>query len=180
MSEPDFSNKEEAFEALRKWHDEIRATLQKEFDARTAAAVAAVTQPLADRIVELEAMLGARHALAVAELERAAGVVSALEAERDALRAELERERMRLVACSVVSKANTPESAARERQMHADYRSPACDDVATAVDREMALRAQVEAARAYAQGRIRTHWRVPDVYITANDVLRAMDGVTPK
>ena len=44
MSEPDFSNKEEAFEVLRKWHDEIRATLQKEFDARTAAAVAAARE----------------------------------------------------------------------------------------------------------------------------------------
>lgn len=60
------------------------------------------------------------------------------------LELELERERMRLAACGVVAGANTPEPAARHRQMHADYRSAACDDVAAAVDREIALRAQVE------------------------------------
>ena len=68
--------------------------------------------------------------------------------ERDEARAELERERMRLVACGVVAMSNTPESAARNREMHADYRSASCDDVASAVDREMALRAEVDALRA--------------------------------
>lgn len=41
--------------------------------------------------------------------------------------------------------SNTPESAARNREMHADYRSESCNDVASAVDREMALRAERDA-----------------------------------
>lgn len=56
--------------------------------------------------------------------------------------AELERERMRLAACGVVSMSNTPEAAAKARDMHADYRSASCDDAAGAVDREMAIRAE--------------------------------------
>ena len=56
---------------------------------------------------------------------------------------EMEKLRMRLVACSVVANANTPEAAAQQRQMHPGYRSGACEDVAVAVDREMALRARV-------------------------------------
>ena len=63
------------------------------------------------------------------------------------LRAELETERMRLVACSVIALANTPESAASARGMHPDYQSPYCDDVARAVDREIALRAELEECR---------------------------------
>lgn len=63
--------------------------------------------------------------------------------ERDSLRAELETERMRLVACSVIALANTPESAASARDMHPDYQSPYCDDVARAIDREIALRAEL-------------------------------------
>lgn len=64
--------------------------------------------------------------------------------ECDRLRAELETERMRLVACSVIALANTPESAASARDMHPDYRSPYCDDVARAIDREIALRAELK------------------------------------
>ena len=59
------------------------------------------------------------------------------------LRAELETERMRLVACSVIALANTPESAASARDMHPDYQSPYCDDVARAIVREIALRAEL-------------------------------------
>ena len=71
--------------------------------------------------------------------------MKALEAERDALRLELENERMRLVACGVVAQANTPESAVKAREMHADYHSASCNDVAAAVDREIALRLRVAA-----------------------------------
>ena len=39
--------------------------------------------------------------------------------------------------------------------------------------------AQVEAARKVCELRIKTQWRVPDVYITAHDVLRAMDEAKP-
>lgn len=63
-------------------------------------------------------------------------------AERDGLRDELERERMRLVACGVVAMADTPESAARARDMHPDYRSASCDDVARMVDKLIELRGQ--------------------------------------
>ena len=64
----------------------------------------------------------------------------AMKSELDRLRAELERERMRLAACGVVAQANTPETAAEARKMHEDYRSASCDAVAAAVDREMSLR----------------------------------------
>ena len=68
--------------------------------------------------------------------------------EIERLRAELETERMRLAACSVIALANTPESAASARGIHPDYRSASCDDVARAVDREIALRAENEALNA--------------------------------
>ena len=64
-------------------------------------------------------------------------------AEVEALRADLERERMRLAACGVVAMADTPDSAARARDMHPDYRSASCDDVARTVNALMALRARV-------------------------------------
>ena len=60
-----------------------------------------------------------------------------------ALEAECERLRMQLAACGVVALANTPESAAQARQMHPDYMSASCSDVANAVDREITLRQQL-------------------------------------
>lgn len=86
-------------------------------------------------------------------------------------------------ACGVMAGANTPESAARQRQMHADYRSASCDDVAAAVDREMALRAerdalraQVEAARAVA-----AMFKECDLgFYGARAVIAAMDGAKLK
>ena len=65
-----------------------------------------------------------------------------------ALEAELERERMRLAACGVVALSDTPESAAKAREMHADYRSAACDDVARRVDECVLLRTELAQARA--------------------------------
>jgi len=56
------------------------------------------------------------------------------------LEAELERERLRLAACGVVAMADTPESAARARDMHPDYRSASLDDVIRQVDALMELR----------------------------------------
>jgi hypothetical protein len=67
-----------------------------------------------------------------------------LEAARAPLLEELERERMRLVACGVVAMSDTPESAASARDMHADYRSEACESVARRVDECIRRRAQVE------------------------------------
>ena len=69
-------------------------------------------------------------------------------AEVEALRAELERERMRLAACGVVALSDTPASAQRNRDMLPEYRSASCDDVARRVDECMALRATVAQMRA--------------------------------
>lgn len=60
-----------------------------------------------------------------------------------ALQAECERLRMQLVACGVVALANTPDSAAKARDMHPDYMSASCQDVMRAVDAEMGLRTQL-------------------------------------
>ena len=73
-------------------------------------------------------------------------------AERDALNAELGSERMRLAACSAVALADTPDSAKEARQMHPDYRSAACDDVARTVDECIALRAQRDELRKAMRG----------------------------
>ncbi len=62
-----------------------------------------------------------------------------LNAERDAL----ERERMRLCACGVVAICDTPESAKEARDMHPDYRSASCDDVARRVDECIRLRGEL-------------------------------------
>lgn len=82
------------------------------------------------------------------------------------LREECERLRMQLAACGVVALANTPESAGEARQMHPDYMSASCSDVADAVDREMALRqqlaerdAQISSMRAAVTPFIETYWR---------------------
>lgn len=84
----------------------------------------------------------AQHARDSAELRR-------LCSERDALRqqlaerdAQIERLQMQLAACGVVALANTPGSAGEARQMHPDYMSGSCSDVADAVDREIAMRQQ--------------------------------------
>lgn len=71
----------------------------------------------------------------------------AADQEVERLRAEMERLRMQLAACGVVAMANTPESAAKARDMHPEYRSASCDDVAQIVDKEMAQRAEVERLR---------------------------------
>lgn len=62
------------------------------------------------------------------------------------LRAEIERERMRLAACGVVALADTPKSAASARQMREEYRSASCDDVARRVDECMRLRTAIQRA----------------------------------
>ena len=77
--------------------------------------------------------------------------VRAVLAEIERLRAELERERMRLAACGVIALANTPESAAKARAMHPDYHSASCDDVVRCVDENMRLRAERDALFEVAQ-----------------------------
>lgn len=94
------------------------------------------------------------HADFVRDLERELAVVKR---ERDEARADLGIERMRLAACGVIALANTPESAARDRDILPQYRSASSDDVARAVDREMLLRAEVERLRKTLD-EIATYW----------------------
>ena len=91
------------------------------------------------------------------------GIVDGKHMEAESLRQQLETERMRLAACGVVALSNTPESAAKARDMLPEYRSASCDDVAGAVDREMELRQQL----ASAQERIRGVKEQRDVERTA-------------
>lgn len=57
-----------------------------------------------------------------------------------------ERLRMQLVACGVVAMSNTKESADKQREMHPDYKSASCEEVANAVDREMKLQQRLAEA----------------------------------
>ena len=61
-------------------------------------------------------------------------------------RKELEREQLRLAACSVAARANTPDSAAGRINRDHPYWSASYADVCLAVDREMDLRAKLAAA----------------------------------
>jgi len=61
---------------------------------------------------------------------------------------ELERLRMQVVACGVVAMADTPESAKSAREMHPDYWSASCGDVARRVDECIDLRQQLAALAA--------------------------------
>lgn len=60
--------------------------------------------------------------------------------ERDELRKQLETERMRLAAVSVVALADTEVSRVEARKMHPDYRSAALGDVERRVDECISLR----------------------------------------
>lgn len=78
---------------------------------------------------------------------------------------ECERLRMQLTACGVVALSNTPESAAKARDMHSDYMSASCQDVMRAVDSEMALRAELAVLKAQ-----------PEAYQFDGQVLRDEHG----
>jgi hypothetical protein len=94
----------------------------------------------------LRADLENERAMRAAEHDDTHSRIEKLHAELVEARAELERERMRLAACGVVAMADTPESAAKARDMHADYRSASCDDVARIVDKLMEARAELAKA----------------------------------
>ena len=83
--------------------------------------------------------------------------VDVITQERDEARAELETERLRLAACGVVAMANTPESAARVRDILPVHFSASLHSVMGAVDREMELRAEVERLRKTLD-EIATYW----------------------
>lgn len=63
-----------------------------------------------------------------------------LRKEANQLKAAEEKMRMQLVACGVIAMSNTRETAAKQRDIHPDYKSSSCQNVMDAVDREMALR----------------------------------------
>lgn len=71
-------------------------------------------------------------------------VISTVLAHIDNLEAENERLRMQIVACGVVAMADTPAGSIEARNMHPDYKSASCDDVARRVDECITLRAEVE------------------------------------
>ena len=79
--------------------------------------------------------------------QHVAEAVAQAQNERDEAIAELETERLRLAACGVVAMANTPESAARVRDILPVHFSASLHSVMGAVDREMELRAEVERLR---------------------------------
>ena len=60
------------------------------------------------------------------------------------LEADLERERLRLAACGVVAMADTPESAAKARDMSPEYHSASLADVIHQIDALMELRAALK------------------------------------
>jgi hypothetical protein len=89
------------------------------------------------------------------EIERLDKTIVTLLADNDSLRTtvdqlriELLQEQMRLAACGVVAMANTPDTAAKARNILPEYRSASCDDVARVVDENMKLRAAIERVRA--------------------------------
>jgi chromosome segregation ATPase len=109
------------------------------------------------------------------EIERLDETIVTLLADNDSLRTtidrlrdELEREQMRLAACGVVAMANTPDTAAKARDILPEYRSASCDDVARIVDENMKLRAAIERVRALCDK--------PHQFVIAWEVLRALDG----
>lgn len=85
------------------------------------------------------------------ELRQALAKVEQQAQEIEALKSELERERMRLAACGVVALASTKESATKAREMHDKYWSASCHDVANIVDKYMATLADIDALRGFAQ-----------------------------
>ena len=76
------------------------------------------------------------------------------------LEAELERERLRLAACGVVAMADTPEAAAKARDMPLDYHSASLDEVIRQVDALMELRSKLVQPEPAGPSLLRTERRV--------------------
>ena len=93
----------------------------------------------------------------------ACAVLERYTVERDALRAQLLSERERLERW-----LTAPDGKQYER-----------GTVQAVFDECDALRAQMEAAREAAERIVKTQWRMPDCYITATAILRAMDEAKP-
>lgn len=74
--------------------------------------------------------------------------VIAIAKERDRLKEQLELEQIRHSACGVIALSDTPESAAKARDMLPEYYSASAQDVARRVDECIQLRQQLQQAEA--------------------------------
>lgn len=117
---------------------------QKKYGGEDFGSTLEELKKLAPLAVTMEGVSFNGPARKVGAILALAGVGVELIAEIERLRAEEERLRMQLVACGVVAMSNTPESAAKSRDMHPDYMSASCQDVIRIVDKEMASRADAE------------------------------------
>ena len=90
------------------------------------------------------------------------------------LRAEAETERMRLAACGVAARANTEASRAERIDSTSPYYSASYADVCDAVDREIALRAEVERLRREVE--VLRQFGNKDCTAMADDLLSAERG----
>jgi hypothetical protein len=88
----------------------------------------------------------------------------------------VERLQLQLAACGVVAMANTPDSAARQRDMHPDYMSASCQDVIRAVDREMALREERDQLKALNESLWETFFHVAEMLGIDYDKARKHPG----
>lgn len=83
----------------------------------------------------------------IQDLERmimnSASKITSLKAENEALRSQLEYERIRLAACGAAALANTEKSIQRRITSDNEYYSASYGDVCRAVDREMKYRSQL-------------------------------------
>lgn len=115
------------------------------------AHAARYVDPRDAEIARLRAAVLARSEDLSAAMARTNGLEEAnrtLRAELDAAKAEVERERMRLVACGVIALSDTPESLdERLSNLSADYRSASLDDVTRTVRALIAARAALAKER---------------------------------
>lgn len=138
-------------------YDTIRVSRDNPYIHRSHAEVIAfeMWRHQQQRIRELEARLAelhTKHEMLLNQLKQPDVVYAAIMRgdiakplifeDARPIKEELERERIRLAACGVVALSNTPESAAKAREMLPEYQSASCDDVARAVDKQMALEQQ--------------------------------------
>jgi hypothetical protein len=102
-------------------------------------------------------------------------------AMNDETKAELmKRTREWLQSCvNAATRSGVPEEADLEAFILAHIDGEPARRAAVEAERD-ALRAQMEAAREAAERIVKTQWRMPDCYITATAILRAMDEAAKK
>lgn len=92
----------------------------------------------------------------------------------------MRRTREWLQSCvNAATRSGVPEEADLEAFILAHIDGEPARRAAVEAERD-ALRAQMEAAREAAERIVKTQWRMPDCYITATAILRAMDEAAKK